>query len=269
MEFAELLTIALAAARDAAAIHQRHVGRVDPALWSKKGSADFVSYVDHEAEACIVDRIRSAFPDHEIMAEEAFTADGRGDRRRWNEVDWLWLVDPLDGTTNFLHAYPVYSASIAVARRGQIVAAAVVSSPSGDEWCAARGGGATCNGKPIRVSSIDRMDAALIGTGFPFKNLALMPGYLAQFDRIMRHTSGVRRAGSAALDLCHVASGYFDGFWELDLFPWDFAAGSLLIREAGGAITGLNAELDLFNRGGVIAGNPVIHHALAKLVRDP
>ena len=273
MESNELLTVALDSARLAADVHRRHVGRVRLEDWSNKGGSDFVSFVDHEAEASIVQRIRASFPDHAIMAEEAFSsvADATAE---WADDEYLWLVDPLDGTTNFLHGYPAYCASVAVARAGRLLAGAVVSAPTGEEWCARAGGGATRNGQPIRVSNIERLESALIGTGFPFKNLPLLPGYLVQFDAVMRSSSGVRRAGSAALDLCHVANGYFDGFWELDLYPWDIAAGALMIQEAGGVITELMAngsESDgpyvPTRRGGVIAGNPAIHEALRGRLR--
>jgi myo-inositol-1(or 4)-monophosphatase len=274
----ELLKVALDAARQAAQIHQRHVGRVETAAWSNKGSADFVSFVDHEAEACIVECIHAAFPDHEVLAEEAFSAHPGNQLADAAHREWLWLVDPLDGTTNFLHGYPMYCASVAVAHRGSLLAAAVVCGPTGEEWCAEKGKGAERNGKRIRVSRIDQLKSALIGTGFPFKNLPLLPGYLDQFDRVLRNSSGVRRAGSAALDLCHVASGYFDGFWELDLYPWDIAAGALMIQEAGGTITSFDAtdrgtdqdkeEYVPHRRGGVIAGNPSIHPALRSLLME-
>ena len=263
MDLSEVQAVALAAARGAAAIHQRHAGRVPPQEWTSKGSSDFVSYVDREAEACIVEQIQATFPGHSIMAEEAASDQEGAD---WSGPEWLWLVDPLDGTTNFLHGYPMYAASVAAAHRGLVVAAAVVSAPTAEEWCAVRGRGATLNGRTIRVSAIDQLAPSLIGTGFPFKVLDLMPAYLQQFDRVMRNTSGVRRAGSAALDLCHVATGYFDGFWELDLRPWDFAAGSLLVEEAGGTVTGLHRAIDLFGRSGVIAGNPAIHAQLSALL---
>lgn len=234
MDLSEVKAVALEAARAAAAIHQRHAGRVLPHEWTEKGSSDFVSHVDREAEACIVEHIQKAFPGHAIMAEEA-AADQTG--TDWSANEWLWLVDPLDGTTNFLHGYPMYAASVAAARRGVVMAGAVVCAPTAEEWCAVRGGGATLNGRPIRVSTIDRLPASLIGTGFPFKLLELMPAYLGQFDRVMRNTSGVRRAGSAALDLCHVATGYFDGFWELELRPWsDLLAGNPSIHGQLGAL---------------------------------
>src|SRR5262245_25919897 len=252
MEFSEVLKVAVAAARAAAAIHQRHVGRVHPEHWSAKGNADFVSFVDHEAEACIIDHIRSHFPDHEIMAEETRS----GSERAWETLEWLWVVDPLDGTTNFLHGYPAYCTSIAAAHRGKLVAGCVIASPTGDEWTALAGGGAFLNGTAIRVSATTDFSSALIGTGVPFSNLDPLPGYLNQFEAVVRRSSGVRRAGAAALDLCHVASGYFDGFWELELNPWDIAAGALLITEAGGVISRLAGPLDPFRRGSIVAGNP-------------
>ncbi|MEX2283655.1 MAG: inositol monophosphatase family protein [Gemmatimonadota bacterium] len=276
MESTDLLRVALEAARMAAAVHQRHVGRVRQEDWSNKGSSDFVSFVDREAEACIVELIRANFPDHQILAEEAFSAAPPGARAHWFDVEYLWLVDPLDGTANFLHGYPAYCSSVAVAHRGRLLAGAVVSAPTNEEWCAQAGQGATRNGQPIKVSNIEQLESSLIGTGTPFKNLPLLPGYLVQFETVMRHSSDVRRAGAAALDLCHVASGYFDGFWELDLYPWDIAAGALMVREAGGIITRMTtsaAEQEGDNdlpaeRGGVIAGNPMIHQALRTLLRS-
>src|SRR5262245_19625012 len=266
MEWNEVVQVALAAARSAAAIHQQYVGRVHPDEWSTKGTADFVSFVDREAEQHIVQQLRTAFPGHEILAEEAFTDLQHETGAHWARHEWVWLVDPLDGTTNFLHGYPVYSVSLALAHCGRLVAGTVVSSPTGEAWCAAEGGGATRNGESIRVSAIDRLGNALVGTGFPFKNLPLLPSYLEQFAAVLRNTAGVRRAGSAALDLCHVASGHFDGFWELDLYPWDMAAGALIIREAGGVVTGLEGDYSPFDRGGIVAGNPVIHDALRNLL---
>jgi myo-inositol-1(or 4)-monophosphatase len=221
--------------------------------------------VDREAENCIVERIRAAFPDHVIMAEESATEGGSA--RSWEKCEWLWLVDPLDGTTNYLHRYPAYCASIAVARRGALVAGAVVEGATRREWTAVAGGGAYLDGSAIRVSAIEDFASALIGTGFPFKNLEPLAGYLQQLETIIRRSSGVRRAGAAALDLCHVAAGYFDGFWEIDLNPWDFAAGALLVREAGGVITGFKGPLDPFRHGPVLAGNPAIHAQLQTLIQ--
>jgi myo-inositol-1(or 4)-monophosphatase len=218
--------------------------------------------VDHEAEAEALGVIRSAFPTHAVLAEEGAPAAAAG------RDGWLWIIDPLDGTTNYLHGYPEYCASIAVARGGDLLAGAVVSHGREMEFAAARGLGARRNGEAIAVSSIDRLERALVGTGFPFKALALLDGYQAQFARVLRSTAGVRRAGSAALDLCHVAAGWFDGFWELTLAPWDIAAGALIVQEAGGVVSRLEAGQPLLAGGGYLAGNPMIHEQLGRLVRD-
>jgi myo-inositol-1(or 4)-monophosphatase len=256
--------VAIDAARAAVDIHRRYIGQVAVDQWSTKGVADFVTHVDHEAESAIVQRIRTAFPDHAILAEEEASAAGltQGSSR-----GWLWIVDPLDGTTNFLHGYPAYSASVAVACDGELIAGSVVHGATGEVWSAVRGGGAFHDDRRITVSGIDDLARALIGTGFPFKALELLPAYTDQFQRVLRRTSGIRRAGSAALDLCHVASGFFDGFWELSLAPWDVAAGTLLIREAGGVVTRLNGDPDVLGQGSLLAGNPAMHSALGSLVR--
>src|SRR5690554_4559777 len=171
----DLLDCALAAARAAAAVHRRHLGQVSLDQWSEKGVADFVTHVDREAEDRIVAEIRARFPDHAILAEEG---GGVGSA----SAEWLWVVDPLDGTTNYLHGYPMYAASVAVLHRGELVAAAVVSGATGEEWTATRGGGAFKDGAPVRVSGIDRLQLALIGTGFPFKTPHELPRYLPQLD---------------------------------------------------------------------------------------
>jgi len=256
----DLLDCALAAARAAVAVHRRHLGQVTADQWSEKGVADFVTDVDREAEARIVEEIRARFPDHAILAEEG---GGVGSA----SAEWLWIVDPLDGTTNYLHGYPAYAASVAVAHRGELVAGVVACAATGEEWWAVRGGGAFHDGRPIRVSGLTDLRLALIGTGFPFKAVDRLPEYLRQFDVVLRNTAGIRRAGSAALDLCHVATGYFDGFWELVLYPWDIAAGLLIVREAGGVVSSLDGGRDLLaGPGGVLAGNPAIHDALGQLL---
>jgi myo-inositol-1(or 4)-monophosphatase len=277
----ELLDTALAAAHAAAEVHRRHLGRVRVDEWGEKGVADFVSHVDREAEEAIVARIRASFPDHEVLAEEAAgdaaaaasahtgTSTGStGAAVAPRSTKCSWVVDPLDGTTNYLHGYPMYAVSIAAVCDGELAAAVVLNSASGEEWTAVSGGGAYRNGEPARISEIDRLPRALIGTGFPFKALHLLPEYTRQLSAVLRATSGVRRAGSAALDLCHVATGWFDGFWELDLAPWDIAAGALIVREAGGVVTRMDGNADVVGHGSILAGSPVVHAALGALLNS-
>jgi myo-inositol-1(or 4)-monophosphatase len=275
----KLLEIATTAARAAVAVHREHLGKVRADEWAEKGTADFVTFVDREAEEEIVGVVRQTFPDHGILAEEGTGAPAGGAPGESTEnavpgspapgaSDWLWVIDPLDGTTNYLHRYPMYAASVAVLHHGEPIAGAVISGATGEEWTARKDGGAALNGDPIHVSEVDRLSHALIGTGFPFKALDRLPCYLRQFDAVLRQSSGVRRAGSAALDLCHLATGYFDGFWELVLAPWDIAAGTLIVREAGGIVTSLTGDLDIRVGGAVLAGNPVIHAALGKVLQD-
>jgi myo-inositol-1(or 4)-monophosphatase len=264
-----MLQVALEAARAAASVHAAHLGQVAGDQWAQKGVADFVTHVDREAEARILEIVRANFPDHAIMAEES--ADDE-DANAGHE--WLWVIDPLDGTTNFLHGYPMYCASVAALRNGVPTIGAVVTSSTNEEWAAVEGGGAFRNGQRIHVSETARFDRALIGTGFPFKMPDVLPHYLNQFHTIIRQVSDIRRAGSAALDLCHVASGYLDGFWELDLRPWDYAAGVLMIREAGGVVNGLFdqgsrvAEPAWQGAGGIIAGNNYVYQKLCDVVLD-
>jgi myo-inositol-1(or 4)-monophosphatase len=250
-------------------VHRAYLGRVPVEDWSEKGIADFVTHVDREAEACIVARIRTRFPDHTLLAEEAESERDGGSGVPLTELghhEWTWIIDPLDGTTNYLHRYPMYAVSIGVAFRGELRAAVVVNSVTGEEWVAAKDGGARLNGVPVRVSGIDRLARALIGTGIPFRALDVMPLYTRQLERVVRNSSGVRRAGSAALDLCHVATGYFDGFWELGLAPWDVAAGALIVREAGGIVTRIDGDAHVLGHGSILAGNPAVHAALGELL---
>ncbi|HUF49704.1 MAG TPA: inositol monophosphatase family protein [Longimicrobiales bacterium] len=264
MQGNELLAAAVEAAREAAAVHRTHLGQVRVEDWSEKGIADFVTHVDRAAEAGIIARIRSRFPDHAVLAEEEASVRAGA---AINAEEWTWIVDPLDGTTNYLHSYPMYAVSIAAAHRGVVEAACVLNSASGEEWTAVRGGGAFLNGQRARVSQIDLLPRALIGTGFPFKAIDVLPEYTRQFEAVVRATAGVRRAGAAALDLCHVASGWFDGFWELSLAPWDIAAGALLVREAGGMVTRLDGDDDILGHGAILAGNPAIHEQLGALLQ--
>lgn len=267
MERSRLARTALEAARLATEVQRRHLGGLEVSEWAEKGVSDFVTRVDREAEERVVDHLVRSCPGHGIMAEESTELeDGASVRERFEEAEYLWVVDPLDGTTNYLHGYPAFAASVAVAHRGEVVAGAVVDGSTGTEWWGWTGGGAWRDGERIQVSAIDRLDRALVGTGFPFKVLDRLPVYLEQFSAVLSQTSGIRRAGSAALDLCHVADGRFDGFWELWLAPWDIAAGTLIIREAGGIVTSLDGAVDVRAGGAIVAGNPAIHERLLSVL---
>lgn len=272
---AELLETARRAADAAAAVHRDAAGRLAPSRWSEKGRSDFVTDVDLEAERTIVEILLADFPDHEILAEEgaanAHAGGGPGAPVRW-------IIDPLDGTTNWLHGYPEYAVSIAAQDADGLAAGVVLNSATGELFEAARAGGAQRNGEAIRVSGLDELRLALIGTGFPFKQLDVLPAYLDTFSTVLRSTSGIRRAGSAALDLCDVACGRLDAFFEFHLMPWDVAAGALIVREAGGwfeplAVEGLREAGDDpvvpgLPVGGFVAGGPGLREVFLALMPD-
>lgn len=248
-----LLATAKAAANAAARVH-REAARQGGGRWidEKTAHSDFVSDVDMAAQEAAVAVIAARHPDHGVLAEE----DGGG-REGAPDTDRLWLVDPLDGTTNFLHGHPYHAASVAVWDGEGPLAAAVEAQALGKVWTAARGLGAWENGEPIRVSRTDRIERFLVGTGFPFKAHELLPGYLAELDRVLRRTAGVRRTGAAAIDLAYVANGILDGFWESRLAPWDYAAGVLLVAEAGGVVERVEGGGVGVEAGSVIAANSV------------
>lgn len=249
----DLLALARTAA-ERAGEYLRSVARPDPAAWASKGRHDFVTDVDRTAERIIAEILLQGAPDSRIMGEELSPETATG--------GLVWVVDPLDGTTNFLHGYPAWAVSIAAAIDGETQAGVVLEVPRGRLCYASRGGGAFEGERHLQVSNIADPSFALIGTGFPFKQLDRLDDYLRQFDTILRASSGVRRAGSAALDLVDVAAGRFDGFWELSLAPWDIAAGILLIEEAGGRVTDLAGNPLRLATSGVVAGNPAIHQWL-------
>ncbi len=224
-----LLEAARQAAEKAAVIHADARGRVDPSRWTDKGRSDFVTEVDVDSEEAIVSTLLDRFPDHEVLAEEGTEAGGNAGR-----APVRWIIDPLDGTTNWLHGYPEYAVSIAAEDADGLRAAVVLNSATGELFEASRGRGARRDGEPVRVSDLGDLNLALVGTGFPFKKLNVLPAYLETMSRILRSTAGIRRAGAAALDLCDLACGRLDCFWEYWLMPWDVAAGALIVREAGG-----------------------------------
>lgn len=264
--------IAEAAALAGAAVLRAHAGGVQVDAWEGKRASDFVTFVDREAEQEVLRVIRAARPHDPVLAEEGTAGTllaGAGTdaaRLATDHEGTLWVIDPLDGTTNFLHGYPMYAVSVAAVVDGEPVAGAVVDGAAGDAWCAERNRGATRNGAPLSVSSIDALAHALIGTGFPFKTPGRIAEHFAALRKVLERTSGARRGGSAALDLCHVAAGYLDGFFELELAPWDIAAGVLLVREAGGLVTDLAGRRPVTGAAGVLAGNPMVHRLLGSLV---
>ena len=255
-----LLDVARAAADAAAAIIRDRARDARSIPWELKSHSDFVTEVDTAAERAIRDVIHARLPDAEVIGEELSPAAiARG---------VTFVVDPLDGTTNFLHGFPVYAVSIGVALDGVLEASVIVDVPNAVRYTAMRGGGAWRNDEPIAVSTIDDPSKALIGTGFPFKHLVHLDAYQRQFAEVVRTTSGVRRPGAAALDLASVATGAFDGFWELSLAPWDVAAGVLLVREAGGIVTDLEGrDVSGLEHGGLVAGSVALHPWLLETIR--
>lgn len=264
----DLLRTALLAADAAAAVHRRDRGRIVLEGASEKGRADYVSQTDLDAQEAALGVIREQFPDHQILGEE----DPRSLAERLAAWDGspLWVVDPLDGTANFLHGHPQFAASVAVAVEGRPVAGAISAAATGERWWAARGEGAFKNGRRIRVSNRPALGDALVGTGFPFKLLDRLPEYLGQLDAVLRNSSGVRRAGAAALDLCYLAQGSLDAFWELILQPWDFAAGWILVEEAGGVLVKLDGSpLEIVETALMGANGPELLDALAGVLTPP
>ena len=248
-----MLNIAVRAARKAGSLISRRLDRVEELPAVSKGRNDFVTEVDRRAERMIVETLLDAYPKHAVLAEES---GARG------SSPYLWIIDPLDGTTNFLHGFPQCAVSIALQHQGRIILGIVYDPLREELFTAERGGGAYLNERRIRVSHRRRLQDALLGTGFPFRKLERLPLYLNFLGVLCRESSGIRRPGAASLDLAYLACGRLDGFWELDLKPWDLAAGSLLVEEAGGLLSGLDGATDYLHRGDVLAGNRYIHKAL-------
>jgi myo-inositol-1(or 4)-monophosphatase len=252
-----LLNIAIRAARRAGDVIVRYVDRLDTLTVRSKEHNEFVSEVDRQAEDEIIQIIRAAYPDHGILAEETGAQAGR-------DPEFVWVIDPLDGTTNFLHGFPVFSVSIAIKHRGRLEHGVIYDPLRQELFTGSRGGGAQLNSRRIRVSSQKTLDGALIGTGFPFRESQNLGMYMKMFEAVTRKAAGVRRAGSAALDLAYVAAARMDGFWEFGLKEWDIAAGVLLIQEAGGSVGGLDGESRFPENGDILAGGAKIFKALAE-----
>ena len=256
-----MLNTAIKAARKAGAIINRASFDLDKLTVQRKRQNDFVSEVDHAAERAIIDILREAYPDHAILAEES----GVSGNASGKATEYQWIIDPLDGTTNFLHGFPQYAVSIALARKG-VLEQAVVYDPTRNElFTSTRGGGAFLNDRRIRISKTRELADALIGTGFPFRDFNHLGPYMAMFRELTQKTSGLRRPGAAALDLAYVACGRCDGFFEIGLSPWDMAAGALLITESGGLVGDITGEQRYMETGHIIAGNPRIFTQLLQV----
>ncbi|MFC4158582.1 inositol monophosphatase family protein [Chitinimonas lacunae] len=253
-----MLNTAVKAARRAASVIQRASNNLDLIRVERKQHNDFVSEVDRAAEAAIIETILEAYPKHAILAEEG---GARGNS------EFTWIIDPLDGTTNFLHGFPQYCISIALEHRGQVTQAVVYDPNRNDLFTATRGVGAFLNDRRIRVSKTRDLSEALICTGFPYREFGKLDAYLQMFKDVLQKSAGVRRPGAAALDLAYIACGRFDGFWELGLQPWDIAAGSLLVLEAGGLITDLEGEANYLESGNLVAGTPKVFYQLLQTVQ--
>jgi len=255
-----MLNVAIKAARAAGAIINRAALDVDLLKVNVKGPNDFVSEVDRAAESAIIEILLQAYPDHGILAEESGNSHGN------RTSEYQWIIDPLDGTTNFLHGLPIYAVSIGLAHRDVVQQAVVYDPARNDLFFASRGRGAFLNDRRLRVSKRINLSDALVGTGFPFRRGDDFERYLQMMQSVMQRCAGVRRPGAAALDLCYVAAGWYDGFFETGLNPWDVAAGSLMVTEAGGLIGNFTGESDFLEQRECVAGNPKIYGQLVKIL---
>lgn len=253
-----ILNIAIKAARRAGNLIVRYVDRLDAVSVVEKSRNDFVTEIDVMAEQEIVQTIHDSYPDHGILAEERGAQSGS---------EYEWIIDPLDGTTNYLHGHPQFAVSIAV-RRQNLLEHGVIFDPLRNElFAASRGAGARLNDRRIRVSRVHRLNDALLGTGFPFRELANLDRWIDGFRIFLTRSHGIRRAGSAALDLAYVACGRLDGFWEYGLSPWDMAAGVILISEAGGLVSDPEGRQQFLDSGNIVSGNPEIHRAMLEILK--
>jgi myo-inositol-1(or 4)-monophosphatase len=258
------LNIAVKAARRAGQIINRASNDLDLLKVTTKQPNDFVTEVDRAAESAIIETLQDAYPQYGILAEESGQTAGKGSQ----DAEFQWIIDPLDGTTNFIHGLPQYAVSIALARNG-VLEQAVVFDPNRNElFTASKGAGAFLNERRIRVSRRTKLQEALIGTGFPYRIFDHADAYLDIFKELTRRTAGLRRPGAASLDLAYVACGRYDGFWEFGLAPWDMAAGALLISEAGGLVSDLRGDGNYLTSGNIVAGTPKVFAPLLGIIQD-
>jgi myo-inositol-1(or 4)-monophosphatase len=254
-----LLNTAVRAARRAGSVISRASLDLESLTVSKKRQNDFVTEVDRAAEQTIVEMITRAYPDHAVLAEESGASGAR-------DSEFTWIIDPLDGTTNFIHGFPQYAVSIGIQHRGVLQHGCIFDPTRNELFTASRGRGAFLDGRRIRVSRAEGLRDSLIGTGFPFRDGQDLERYMAMFAEVTRNTAGIRRAGSAALDLAYVACGRLDGFWELGLAPWDMAAGALMVIEAGGLVSDLAEGEDYLASGEIACGSPKVFAPLIRLL---
>jgi myo-inositol-1(or 4)-monophosphatase len=254
-----MLTIAVRAARRAGSIINRASLSGGALNVRSKRVNDFVTQVDQAAEEAIIEIVRKAHPDHGFLAEESGRAAGA--------AEYVWIIDPLDGTTNFIHGFPQYCVSIAVEHRGALAQGVVYDPVKNELFTASKGRGAFLNDRRIRVSKCTRLKESLVGTGFPFKELSRLDLYTGQLRNLIQGSAGVRRAGAAALDLAYVACGRLDAFWEMGLSPWDMAAGALLIQEAGGLVGDFSGEARYMQSGDISAATPKVFPQLLEALR--
>ena len=263
-----MLNIALRAARNAGEFIARAVEHIDLIDVEVKGLNDFVTEVDRSAENIILEGLKEKYPNHTYKAEESGFTQGI-DKDTGKESEYEWIIDPLDGTTNFIHGFPQFAVSIAVRYQGKLEHAVILDPLRQEEFTATRGRGAQMNGKRLRVSNRKTMEGALIGTGFPFRNdqAAYLDNYLSMLKGVTSKVAGIRRPGAAALDLAYVAAGRLDGFWEMGLQEWDMAAGVLLIQEAGGMVSDVNGGNNHLKTGNIVGGNPKVFKALLQTIQ--
>ena len=254
------LKTAVNSARLAGDLIISNLGKLSKSDVSSKQASDYVTRIDRSAEEIIINMIRKNFPNHIIHAEESGKDAGTGEYR--------WIIDPLDGTTNYIHGYPQFSVSIGLEHKGEMILGAILDPLRDELFTATKGRGAFLNNNPLCVSRVTTLEESLLSTGFPFRNKEMIGPYLDLFRSLFNRISDMRRAGSAALDLAYVAAGRCDGFFEIGLSPWDIAAGSILIKEAGGIISDFSGGSDYLISGNVVAGNPLVHTGILKEVRE-
>jgi myo-inositol-1(or 4)-monophosphatase len=254
-----MLNIAVRAARRAGSIINRASLDTGGLNVRSKRAKDFVTQVDQAAEQAIIDIVRKSYPEHGLLAEESGASE--------QHAEFVWVIDPLDGTTNFIHGFPQYCVSIGIQQRGALAHAVIYDPVRNELFTASKGRGAFLNDRRMRVSTLAKFGDALVGTGFPFKELGRLDLYTRQLQTMMKTCAGVRRAGAAALDLAYVACGRLDAFWELGLSPWDMAAGALLIQEAGGLVGDLNGDQTYLESGDIAAATPKVFTALLEALR--